>query len=630
MMTLPVNSTPAAPRWKVIPLFACAVWLFSQASYSQELTVGGYADFGDDVDEQVEEQVADQLEEQTEQGVADATEDEVSDGVVDSVEDRVEDQLTVGGYVDFDEQVEEQVEDQVEDSVSDEVVDGVVDQAEDAVLDDITEGAEEEIVVTTEEVIAEEVEDSLETSVEQSVEEDTEEEVVATVEEQAAESAEQQIEEQVADAAEDAVAGDVTAATEVAVEESAGDAAEASLEEQVAESISADAEEEVIDDVYDTAERVALVSTEDLLASEVEELIDDIETGIGIDKHRIHSDQWLVMAEPEVFDELADEGYLFDTFTELPGLGLRLAEVAAPASFDISVARDGILDVVGDRAEVDLNHIYTAGVPDAGDAASGVLPRDAMTFPDDIGSLNLRIGVVDSAVDMTHPALAKASITARAFVGNDTDMPAFHGTAIASIFSADFEDFQGIAPGATLYSAAVFESSENDGEIASTVSLVRAIDWLLATGVDVVNLSLAGPANRLLEVALKRVAERDVIVLAAAGNGGPMSRPLYPAAYDSVVAVTAVDREGRVFRLANRGDYLDLAAPGVNLRHALAGGGYATSSGTSFAVPFAATAAAAIKHREPETDVLDRLYASVTDLGPPGRDTIYGYGLLRP
>ena len=178
------------------------------------------------------------------------------------------------------------------------------------------------------------------------------------------------------------------------------------------------------------------------------------------------------------------------------------------------------------------------------------------------------------------------------------------------------------------FAAAVFEQDDDRGEIASTVSLVRALDWLLSSEVDAINLSLAGPPNRLLEVALKRISEQGVMVLAAAGNGGPMARPQYPAAYTSVVAVTAVDQRGRAFRLANRGDYLDLAAPGVNLRHAVAGGGYASSSGTSFAVPFAVTAAALMKHQEPDSDVIARLYAAATDIGPPGRDDIYGYGLL--
>jgi subtilisin family serine protease len=109
-----------------------------------------------------------------------------------------------------------------------------------------------------------------------------------------------------------------------------------------------------------------------------------------------------------------------------------------------------------------------------------------------------------------------------------------------------------------------------------------------------------------------------------------VAKPMYPAAYPSVVAVTAVDTSGKIFRLANRGDYLDIAAPGVGMLHAKAGGGYATSSGTSFAVPFATTAVARLRQLEPGVNVLDSLYRSAEDLGPPGRDEIYGYGLLRP
>ncbi|MEQ8516322.1 MAG: S8 family serine peptidase, partial [Chromatocurvus sp.] len=166
------------------------------------------------------------------------------------------------------------------------------------------------------------------------------------------------------------------------------------------------------------------------------------------------------------------------------------------------------------------------------------------------------------------------------------------------------------------------------GEIASTVSLIRALDWLMSSGVDVVNISLAGPPNRLLEAALQRAATQNVVIMAAAGNGGPVAKPMYPAAYASVVAITAVDDRHQVFRLANRGAYLALAAPGVDLRHALSGGGYGASSGTSFAVPFAVTAAARQKYLTPGDDIVAHLLRDALDIGPPGRDDIYGYGLL--
>ncbi len=372
-------------------------------------------------------------------------------------------------------------------------------------------------------------------------------------------------------------------------------------------------------------------SVEEQIESEIDEILESIENEFEIDEGRIHKDQWLVMAEPEVFDKLAEEGYLFATITDLPGMGLRLAEVAAPASFDITEVRQGVIDVVGkERAEVDLNHIYTAGTLVESPPEEGITPRAAISFPADVEQMPLRIGMIDSNVDTSHPSLASAHIQARSFAPQGAQLPDFHGTAIASIIVADAATYKGLAPRAEIYAASVFENDRRRGEIASTVSLVRALDWLMSSGVDVVNISLAGPPNRLLETALGRAQERGVLILAAAGNGGPVAQPMYPAAYDSVVAVTAVDAQGQVFRLANRGAYLDLAAPGVGLLHAKAGGGYTASSGTSFAVPFAATAAARLRQLHPDGNALEVLYESAEDLGAPGRDEVYGYGLLRP
>jgi subtilisin family serine protease len=181
-----------------------------------------------------------------------------------------------------------------------------------------------------------------------------------------------------------------------------------------------------------------------------------------------------------------------------------------------------------------------------------------------------------------------------------------------------------------LFAAEVFDQTDEQGEFASTVSLIKALNWLITEQVSVINISLAGPPNRLLETALARVRERGVLAIAAAGNGGPMAQPMYPAAYPEVVAVTATDNRGRAFRLANRGEYVDIAAPGVNVRHAQAGGGYAASSGTSYAVPFVTVAAARLLQSNSEPAVmLDALYASAIDIGAPGRDQIYGYGQLQ-
>jgi hypothetical protein len=519
------------------------------------------------VEEAVEESVEERVEEQAEDLAAEAAEEAVAD----AVEERV---LSLGGPP-----IEQRIEEKIEDSVA------------------------QEIEEALEETVAESVAEDVEESVEESVEEAVEEVVEATIEETMEENLEQVVEESVEDSVEEVVEEDIAQNFEQDLE--------GNLEQEV--------EVQVADAV------------EQQMESEIDEILEGIENEFEIDEDRIHRDQWLVMAEPEVFDKLAEEGYLFATITDLPGMGLRLAEVAAPASFDITEVRQGVIDVVGkERAEVDLNHIYTAGTRVDTPSAEGIAPRAAISFPSDIDQMPLRIGMIDSAVDVTHPSLASANIQARSFAPDGAELPDFHGTAIASIIVADSPDYKGLAPKAEVYAASVFENDRQRGEIASTVSLVRALDWLMSSGVDVVNISLAGPPNRLLETALDRAQERGVLILAAAGNGGPAAQPMYPAAYDSVVAVTAVDAGGQVFRLANRGKYLDLAAPGVGLLHARAGGGYAASSGTSFAVPFAAAAAARLRQSQPGENAIELLYSSAEDLGPPGRDEIYGYGLLRP
>ena len=383
-------------------------------------------------------------------------------------------------------------------------------------------------------------------------------------------------------------------------------------------------------EVEDQVAEIVSEATEERIEQAMEDLLDDIESRISEDSLRIQTDHWLVMAEADVFLQLEEEGYLFDRVSELEGLGFLLAEVAAPASFDLSATRAGIYEVIGgDRADVDLNHLYTAGVPAEASELAGLPPRALLTLPNDLSDLTLRIGIIDSSVDQAHVAFSQSSITTRRFVDNETP-PDFHGTAIASIIASNDPSALGLAPRAELFAAEVFDQTAEQGEFASTVSLIKALNWLVTQEVSVVNISLAGPPNRLLETALARVRERGVLAIAAAGNGGPMAQPMYPAAYPQVVAVTATDERGRAFRLANRGEYVDIAAPGVNIRHAQAGGGYAASSGTSYAVPFVTVAAARLMQSNSEPSaMLDALYAGTLDIGAPGRDQIYGYGQLQ-
>jgi subtilisin family serine protease len=561
------RSATVDPMWmRKIPLF-CALGLVLAVARPAYAELG----FGGYSEAVVEESV----EESVEEAVEESVQESVQESIEDTVEERV---LSFGGG-----RIEKQVEDAVEDSVEEAIEEAIEDSVAESVAEDVEDSVEESVEAAVEDVVQDAIEETLEDNLEQVVE--------GSVEDNIEEVVEEEVEEEVAQSLEQDLEGNLEQAVEI----------------------------QVVDAV------------EEQLESEIDEILEGIESGFEIDEGRIHKDQWLVMAEPEVFDKLAEEGYLFATVTDLPGMGMRLAEVAAPSSFDITEVRQGVIDVVGkERAEVDLNHIYTAGTMIESPSEQGIKPREALVFPADIDQMSLRIGMIDSAVDTSHPSLDNAAIQTRSFVSDDAEKPNFHGTAIASIIAANSPEYMGLAPNAELYAATVFEQDRKRGEIASTVSLVRALDWLMSSGVDVVNISLAGPPNRLLEAALDRANEKGVIILAAAGNGGPVAQPMYPAAYGSVVAVTAVDADGQVFRLANRGEYLDISAPGVSLLHAKSGGGYAASSGTSFAVPFAATAAARLRQLQPGENALELLYESAQDLGPPGRDNIYGYGLLRP
>jgi Subtilase family len=244
----------------------------------------------------------------------------------------------------------------------------------------------------------------------------------------------------------------------------------------------------------------------------------------------------------------------------------------------------------------------------------------------------VRIGMIDTDAEADVPALAGQRLHRRSFVVGASGENG-HGTAIASLLIGRGKGAQarwnGLLPDADLYLANVF--SREDGFIeASAASLAVALDWMAANHVPVVNISVSGKANSLLALAVRRASERGTVLVAAAGNGGPSAPPAYPAAYPQVIAVTAVDPAGNVFEGANRGDYIAFAAPGVRIwipgRNVY--GRFET--GTSFAAPYVAAAAAlSVKDSGPGAaeGVLRELAAHSRHLGPPGKNPIYGYGL---
>jgi subtilisin family serine protease len=122
----------------------------------------------------------------------------------------------------------------------------------------------------------------------------------------------------------------------------------------------------------------------------------------------------------------------------------------------------------------------------------------------------------------------------------------------------------GSAPGARLLAIRAFSGDEETSE-ATTVSILKSLDWAIAHGARVINMSLAGPYDPDISRGLAAARRKGAVLVAAAGNAGPKSPSLYPAADKNVIAVTATNSENQLLPQANRGRYIAVAAPGVDV-----------------------------------------------------------------
>lgn len=258
--------------------------------------------------------------------------------------------------------------------------------------------------------------------------------------------------------------------------------------------------------------------------------------------------------------------------------------------------------------------------------------RNLIGWKSEIGSCaaGTRVGVIDTAVDLTHPALASKKVEIRHLGPGGAPGPNWHGTGVTALLAGDPRSgTPGLIPDAQFAIADIFHADE-DGEPASdTFSMLRALDWLDAKNVKIINMSLSGPKDELVRQAIEKLAAKGVLLVAAAGNDGPAALPSYPAAYESVIAVTAIGKDLRNYRYANRGDYIDVAAPGVLIWTAYPGAMEGYHSGTSFATPYVTATLAAINggvNLGSRAEALQKI--TFKDLGTPGRDPIYGEGLL--
>ena len=240
---------------------------------------------------------------------------------------------------------------------------------------------------------------------------------------------------------------------------------------------------------------------------------------------------------------------------------------------------------------------------------------------------NVLVAVIDSGIDASHPELAGS--VADSFDALDTTVtPHAHGTSIAGLIAAHGK-LMGAAPAARILAVRAFDPNGKTAE-GTTFNILKGIDWAAERGARVINMSFAGPHDPGIQRSLAAAAKKNIVLIAAAGNAGAKSAPLYPAADANVIAVTATDADDKLFEASNRGKHVAIAAPGAQIMVAIPDGGYEVSSGTSYsAAEVSGIAALMLQQKNDLTPakLRDILLATAKDLGPKGRDTQFGAGL---
>ncbi|QRM30227.1 S8 family serine peptidase [Microvirga sp. VF16] len=330
---------------------------------------------------------------------------------------------------------------------------------------------------------------------------------------------------------------------------------------------------------------------------------------------------------------LRAQGFRAETRTK--GTLASVVRLVPPRGMSLGEAQRRVRMVDADTA-ADFDHYYYT---DEGSGCTGP-SCEAISLVGWSGSASEQcgplptIGLIDTGINRDHESLKGQSIEVLSGLelhGNPSQPD--HGTAMAAILVGRSESSTpGLLPGARLLAVDAFYRNGGTADRTDVITLVRALEVLAERNVRVVNMSLSGSPNEVLKRAIASAQAKGMIIVAAAGNNGAGAEPSYPAAYPGVIAVTAVDKNLTIYSRATQGEYIDMAAPGVDLWVASAGGGGTIKSGTSYAVPFISAAAAILTASSSTvnaTDLQAALESSTLDLGAPGRDKTYGYGLLQ-
>lgn len=355
--------------------------------------------------------------------------------------------------------------------------------------------------------------------------------------------------------------------------------------------------------------------------------------GLQRDGNEVEPNQVLIISRARRLSaQVRSLGFTLLEEVELDSLQSNLLVLRTPRGMELDAAI-GLLRQRFPRATIDKNHRLNpsgAGTSPQSDYSKKMIGWGKV--PLTCGA-KLRLGMVDGLPDVTHPLLKGQRVYTKAFIRDGLPAVMDHSTSIASILVGKpyRKHPGGLLPGATLYAGGIFRRMPDGSRKGSLLAFFKALNWMAKQRVAVVNVSLVTANNKVMQKILQQVVKNGQVLVASASNKGPRAKTPYPAGYRQVISVTAIDRKWQVFHKASHGEFLDFAAPGVDLVLTRCKG-FAKRSGTSYSTPFITGLAAILiqSGNPPDPDLLrGKLRRYALDLGRKGHDPVYGYGVVR-
>jgi len=339
-------------------------------------------------------------------------------------------------------------------------------------------------------------------------------------------------------------------------------------------------------------------------------------------------------ATPQAIDQFARRYDLTQLESQsFPLIGSRLYRWRVGGNRTVA----GVIGALGREnivASVQPNYVFAlqqaAAVSAApGDAAQYVLAELQVDKAHQIATgKDVLVAVIDSEIDGKHPDLDGTIVKSFDALGGDAS-PHLHGTEMAGAI-ASHGKLLGIASDARILAVHAFDDNPGIAK-GSSFAIDKGLQWAADNGARIINMSFAGPQDPTLRRLLAAAYDKGIVLVAAAGNAGPQSEPLYPADDPNVIAVTATDNEDHVFKMANRGRYIAVAAPGVDILALAPDGAYQLATGTSIAAAHVSGIAALLLERKPSlkpSDIRAVLIATAKMPGAAVPDSDFGAGLV--